>query len=245
MSAQGVSTQSRTTQSRTTQSRPWVVCLIGRTAHREAYRAANAQETLAGKIVLSCGVFRGDPEWGEGEKGMLDELHRAKIRVADEVLLIEPDDVGDSTRAEIAYAHSLGKPIYTFRLTRAAGVGDAYQREVAAWIAACFGPEVAADRLERAYRFLEEALELAQAAGVGADDVAALCEYVFARPVGELAQEVGGVLVTLSGLCTAFDVDMDASGRAELERVWAKVELIRAKHAAKLLRTPLPGQVPA
>ncbi|MEV4808101.1 hypothetical protein AB0K18_49650 [Nonomuraea sp. NPDC049421] len=40
----------------------------------------------------------------------LDDLHRAKIRLADEVLVVG-DYIGDSTRAEIAYARSLGKPV--------------------------------------------------------------------------------------------------------------------------------------
>ncbi len=96
--------------------RPKIVVLIGRTVFREAYRAANAQETLAGKIVLSCGVFKGDPEWGEDAKVDLDELHRAKMRMADEVLLIEPDNIGESTRRELAYARELGLPVFSYTL---------------------------------------------------------------------------------------------------------------------------------
>ena len=95
--------------------RPHVVVLCGRTAHREAYRACNAAETLAGHIVLSCGVFKGDPEWGEPSKVALDELHLRKIDLADEVIIIEPDDVGASTLREIAYARTAGKPIREYR----------------------------------------------------------------------------------------------------------------------------------
>ncbi|MGW2591732.1 hypothetical protein ACWCXC_15915 [Streptomyces sp. NPDC001515] len=47
-----------------------------------------------------------DPE----RKARLDGLHRAKIRLADEVLVVG-DYIGDSTRAEIAYARSLGRPV--------------------------------------------------------------------------------------------------------------------------------------
>jgi len=43
-------------------------------------------------------------------KVRLGDLHRAKIRLADEVLVVG-DYIGDSTRAEIAYARSLGKPV--------------------------------------------------------------------------------------------------------------------------------------
>ena len=41
-----------------------------------------------------------------------DELHRRKIELADEVLVLNVDgSVGSHTRSEIEYACSLGKPI--------------------------------------------------------------------------------------------------------------------------------------
>lgn len=40
--------------------------------------------------------------------------------------------------------------------------------------------------------------------------------YVFDRPVGETAQEVGGVTVTLAALCLANAVDMRAADEVEL-----------------------------
>jgi hypothetical protein len=43
-------------------------------------------------------------------KARLGDLHRAKIRLADEVLVVG-HYIGDSTRAEIAYARSLGKAV--------------------------------------------------------------------------------------------------------------------------------------
>lgn len=46
----------------------------------------------------------------EAMKVRLDDLHRAKIRLADEVLVVG-DYIGDSSGAEIAYARSLGKPV--------------------------------------------------------------------------------------------------------------------------------------
>ncbi|MEU1133557.1 hypothetical protein ABZ383_27495 [Streptomyces sp. NPDC005900] len=51
-----------------------------------------------------------DDAEAQAGKARLDELHRAKIRLADEVLVVG-DYVGTSTRAEIAYARELGKPI--------------------------------------------------------------------------------------------------------------------------------------
>lgn len=63
--------------------------------------------------------------------------------------------------------------------------------------------------------------------------------------VGEPAQEVGGVMVTLAALCLANGLDMHAAGETELARIWTKVEAIRAKQAAKPKHSPLPAAAPA
>jgi hypothetical protein len=115
-----------------------------------------------------------------------------------------------------------------------------YQRRVEEWLEACFPPAVRTDRGERTHRFLEEALELAQASGCPREDVIALVEYVFGRPQGQLNQEVGGVLVTLASLCSASGVNMDEAGDRELERNWDRIETIRAKQQAKPHGSPLP-----
>lgn len=119
--------------------------------------------------------------------------------------------------------------------------GEAYQHRVHAWILACFGPEIGADRVERNHRFIEEALELVQSGGATASECHQLVDYVFGRAVGDLTQEVGGVLNTLAALCTAHGVDMDVAGEKELTRVWTKVETIRAKQKAKPKHSPLPA----
>lgn len=107
----------------------------------------------------------------------------------------------------------------------------------------CFGAEIAADCDERNHRFLEEALELVQACGCTASEAHQLVDYTFGRPPGEPMQEVGGVMVTLAGLCLANGLDMHIAGDVELTRVWRKVEQIRAKHAAKPKHSPLPIKV--
>lgn len=96
------------------------------------------------------------------------------------------------------------------------------------------------DRNERTHRFLEEALELAQANGCSRDEVLALVNYVYCRPEGKSEMEVGGVMVTLAGLCGALELDMKAAGEAELERNWERIEVIRAKQASKPHGSPLP-----
>ncbi len=115
-----------------------------------------------------------------------------------------------------------------------------FQDRVAPWLLACFGPNIARDRTERSHRFIEEALELVQAAGCTASDAHQLVDYVFDRPVGELQQEVGGVMVTLAALCLAHGAEMHAAGETELARIWTKIDVIRAKQAAKPKHSPLP-----
>jgi hypothetical protein len=73
------------------------------------------EESLAGKIVLSVGVMihAGDEPIKDGPvKEMLDELHKRKIDLADEILVLNVGQyIGDSTRSEINYATARGKTI--------------------------------------------------------------------------------------------------------------------------------------
>jgi hypothetical protein len=117
---------------------------------------------------------------------------------------------------------------------------NSYQRRVEEWLGACFPPEVRSNRGERNHRFLEEALELAQANGCSHADAHALVDYVFGRPKGDPAQEVGGVMVTLASLCSAIDLNMDEAGEVELARNWDRIEAIRAKQRSKPHGSPLP-----
>lgn len=116
-----------------------------------------------------------------------------------------------------------------------------FQSRVLQWMVATFGHEITRNRVERNHRFLEESLELVQAAGCTASEAHQLVDYVFGRPVGELRQEVGGVAVTLAALCHANDVNVEVCGEAELTRCWANMDLIRSKQAGKPKHSPLPG----
>lgn len=116
-----------------------------------------------------------------------------------------------------------------------------FQARTDDWVRACFGSVVAYDSIERNHRFLEEALELVQSNGCTSSDAHALVDYVFGRPAGELAQEVGGVLVTLAALCNAAGCDMDVAGEHELARVQTLIDKIRAKQTSKPHGSPLPG----
>jgi hypothetical protein len=57
----------------------------------------------------------------------------------------------------------------------------------------------------------------------------------------EKAQKVGGGMITLASLCLAQESAMHQAGEVELARIWAKVEQIRAKQAAKPKHSPLPA----
>lgn len=96
---------------------PVVVALCGSTRFMAQMNEAELSETFAGRIVVkpACDLKNPHPLWAdparaERLKAELDELHRAKIRLADEVLVVG-DYVGDSTRSEVRYARALGKPV--------------------------------------------------------------------------------------------------------------------------------------
>lgn len=116
-------------QTATNPSRPPIVALCGSTRYWEQLAEANLYETAAGRIVLApgCNLKQPHPLWAtpaqaDRLKQALDVLHRHKIDLADEILVVNPDGyIGDSTRDEIDYAHSLGKPI---RYTHPVNGGD-------------------------------------------------------------------------------------------------------------------------
>lgn len=120
--------------------------------------------------------------------------------------------------------------------------GSNFQERVQPWLLECFGAKIAADRVERNHRFLEESLELVQSLGCTVSEARQLVDYVFGRPVGEPSQEVGGAMVTLAALCLASGLDMHEAGEVELARISVPeiVVKIRAKQAAKPKHSPLP-----
>jgi len=116
-----------------------------------------------------------------------------------------------------------------------------FQARVAEWMEDCFTRPDALTVAQRSFRFVEEALELAQAAGTSALDVMRLVAYVYDRPTGTRHQEIGGVMLTLAGLARACGEDMSHCAEEELQRCIANTEKIRAKDLAKPERSPLPG----
>jgi len=102
-----------------TPNKPRVVCLCGSTRFKEEINTTNARLSLDGYLVISLGLFGHtdlpDIDWstsGSGLKIMLDELHKRKIDLADEIFVVNVDGyVGESTRSEINYAVAHGKPV--------------------------------------------------------------------------------------------------------------------------------------
>ena len=99
-----------------------VITWCGSTRFKEAFMEIQKRLTLEGNIVISVGLFghSGDNEVWEGmsedtltkKKLMLDDMHKCKIDMADEIYVINVGGyIGDSTRSEIEYAISTGKKV--------------------------------------------------------------------------------------------------------------------------------------
>ena len=92
-----------------------VITLCGSTRFKEQFLEVQKQLTLEGNIVISVGLFghSGDDEvWTEGTKEMLDDMHKRKIDMADEIYVINVGGyIGSSTRSEIQYAMATGKSV--------------------------------------------------------------------------------------------------------------------------------------
>lgn len=93
-----------------------VITLCGSTRFNDAFMETQKRLTLEGNIVISVGLFghSGDDEvWTEGIKEMLDDMHKRKIDIADEIYVINVGGyLSSSTRSEIEYAIATGKAVY-------------------------------------------------------------------------------------------------------------------------------------
>ena len=92
-----------------------VITLCGSTKFKDEFMKAQKDLTLQGNIVISVGLFghSGDDEvWTEGTKEMLDNMHKRKIDMADEIFVINVGGyIGKSTKSEIEYAIRNGKKV--------------------------------------------------------------------------------------------------------------------------------------
>ena len=99
-----------------------VITLCGSTRFKDEFMEMQKKLTLDGNIVISVGLFghSGDHEvWENMDEGtltktkeMLDDIHKRKIDLSDEIFVINVGGyIGSSTRSEIEYAEQHGKAV--------------------------------------------------------------------------------------------------------------------------------------
>lgn len=99
-----------------------VITLCGSSRFKEEFFKVQKDLTLKGNIVISLGVFghSGDDEvWENMDEGtltnikkMLDDMHKRKIDMADEIFVVNVGGyIGESTKSEIEYAKIHGKKV--------------------------------------------------------------------------------------------------------------------------------------
>lgn len=92
-----------------------IITLCGSTKFKNEFLEEQKRLTLEGNIVISVGLFghSGDNEvWENKDEGflsatkkMLDDMHKAKIDMANEIFVINKNGyIGESTKSEIDYA---------------------------------------------------------------------------------------------------------------------------------------------
>ncbi len=157
-----------------------VVCMCGSTRFKQAWISENARLTGEGNIVLAVGL------WGHHErvfpdaetKARLDALHKRKIDLCDWVWVLDMGGyIGESTRSEIEYAESHGKPVRYL------------SREIPDYVEPIdpLAADLATIRsaLSEALGVEGEAVELARLAGKVIPELAkrpnASCQYTFAK----------------------------------------------------------------
>ena len=99
-----------------------VITLCGSTRFKDEFLELQKRLTLEGNIVISVGLFghsRDSEVWENMDEGtltktkaMLDDMHKRKIDMADEIYVINVGGyIGESTRSEIDYAIEHGKKV--------------------------------------------------------------------------------------------------------------------------------------
>lgn len=99
-----------------------VITLCGSARFKNEFMNAQKELTLKGNIVISLGMFKDavdnvfwkkmDDEIRTKTKGMLDDMHKRKIDMSDEIFVINVGGyIGESTKSEIEYAKKTGKKV--------------------------------------------------------------------------------------------------------------------------------------
>lgn len=99
-----------------------VITLCGSTKFKDEFMRVQRDLTMKGNIVISVGFFghSGDKDvWEKMDdetrlktKQMLDDIHKRKIDMSDEIFVINVGGyIGESTKSEIEYAKKNGKKV--------------------------------------------------------------------------------------------------------------------------------------
>lgn len=90
-----------------------IITLCGSTKFKDEFMRVQKELTLKGYIVISVGCFGHSGDiFTDEQKIMLDDMHKRKIDMADEIYVIDVDGyIGESTNSEIKYAKEHGKKV--------------------------------------------------------------------------------------------------------------------------------------
>lgn len=92
---------------------PRIITLCGSTRFLDEFHRQNERLTLLGNVVLSV-ACKGTSEANipREKKDLLDAVHLQKIRMSDEIFVINQDGyIGESTRNEISFANKIGRKV--------------------------------------------------------------------------------------------------------------------------------------
>lgn len=171
------------------------------------------------------------------QSGMGDEVERA-LKIARTYVELSYDEAGGEEAIEAKHALDLiDRALSTLPravLTPEQAGRDARQATVVAWASAAFGTEQTTNIEQRGLRLAEETIEACQAAGCDAAMLHKLIDYVYSRPVGAVAQELGGVGLCTLAMANAAGLSADAIEQAEVARVLAKpIQMFSARNKDK------------
>ena len=91
-----------------------IITLCGSIKFKDEFMRVQEKLTLDGNIVLTPNFFNNikKEDIDEKTKKMLDEMHKQKIDMSDEIYVVNVDGyIGESTKLEIEYAKRKGKKI--------------------------------------------------------------------------------------------------------------------------------------
>ena len=91
-----------------------IITLCGSIKFKDKFIKVQEKLTLEGNIVLTPNFFNNikKEEIDEKTKKMLDEMHRQKIDMSDEIYIINFGGyIGESTKSEIEYVKTKGKKL--------------------------------------------------------------------------------------------------------------------------------------